>query len=117
MVGGEHQHESIAVAFCRQHGGHCDGRARVASHRLEHDVGFDAALAQLLGNYESEVRVSDHERTGEQFGIGNAIKHLLKRRAFADQPDELLGHAFARDRPQPCSSPAAHDHRDNGKRH
>src|ERR1700741_4251835 len=81
------------------------------------NVSLDSALAQLLRNDESKIRVGDNDRTSEQFGIGDATKHLLKRRPFADQPDELLGHAFARHWPQPCSSAAAHDHRDNGKCH
>src|SRR5262249_13302729 len=47
----------------------------------------------------------------------NARKRLLERRSLSDEGDELLGHALARDRPQPRSRAATHDHRDDLSRH
>jgi len=38
---------------------------------------------------------------------------LLKSRFLSNQTYKLLGHALARDRPQPRASSAAHDHRNN----
>ena len=117
VVGREHQHERIAVALGREHGGDRDRGAGIAAHRLQHDVGLDAALAQLLGHDEAEIGTGDDDRAREQVGVGNAREHLLERRSLADQGDELLRHAFARDRPQPRSRAAAHDHRDDLSRH
>jgi hypothetical protein len=99
VVGCQHQHEGIVIAFGREHGGDRDGRTRIAAHRLEHDVGLDAALAQLLGHDKAEIGIGNDDRTGEQVGIRNARKHLLERRSVPDERDELLGHALARDRP------------------
>ncbi len=117
MVGCEHQHEGIAIACGREYGGNRNRGTGIAAHRLQHNIGFHAALAQLLRHHKPEIRVGDDDRTPEQLGIGNALKHLLERRILADEGDELLGHAFARDRPQPCSRAAAHDHRDDLSRH
>ena len=117
VVGCEHQHQRIAIALGRKHGGNCDRGAGIAAHGLEHDVGFDAALAQLLRHHESEVRVGDDDRTAEQLGVGDAPKHLLEGRSLADQRYELFRHAFARDWPQPCSRATAHDHRDDLGQH
>ena len=114
---GWHQHERIAIAFGRKYRGDRDCGTGIAAHGLEHDVGFNATLAQLLRHDKPEVRIGDDNRTPEQVGIGNAPKHLLECRPFADERDELLGHAFARHWPQPCSGAAAHDHRDDLSRH
>ncbi len=117
VIGREHQHEGVAVALGREHGGDRDRGAGIAAHRLQHDVGLDAALAQLLGHDEAEVGIGDDDRTREQIGVGDALKHLLEHRSLADQRHELLRHALARDRPQPRSRAAAHDHRDDLSRH
>jgi hypothetical protein len=111
VVGREHQHGRIAIAFGRKYCGNRNRGTGIAAHGLEHDVGFDATLTQLLRHDEAEVRVGDDDRAAEQLRIGNAAKHLLESRAFADERHELLGHAFARERPQPCTRAAAHDHR------
>jgi len=86
-------------------------------HRLEHDVGLDAALAQLLGHDEAEVAIGDDDRSREQVGMRNARKHLLERRPLPDERNELFGHALARNRPQSRPRAAAHDHRDDLSRH
>ena len=80
VVGREHEHEGIAVARGREHGGDRDRGAGIAAHRLEHDVGLDAALAQLLGHDEAEIRIGDDDRPREQVGVRNALEHLLERR-------------------------------------
>ena len=89
----------------------------VAAQRLEHDVGLDTALAQLLGHHETEIGMGDNDRARKQVGGGYARKHLLKRGALSDQGNELLRHALARDRPQPRSRAAAHDYRNDLSRH
>ena len=117
VVGCQHQHEGFAVALGRQHGADRDRRTRVAAQRLEHDVGLDTALAQLLGHHETEIGMGDNDRARKQVGGGYARKHLLKRGALSDQGNELLRHALARDRPQPRSRAAAHDYRNDLSRH
>jgi len=72
-----------------------------------------ATLAQLLRHHEAKVGLGDHDRARKQFGIRYAREHLLKRRCLPDQGHELLGHALARDRPQPRAGAAAHDHRND----
>ena len=113
VIGCEHQHQGVAVALGREHGGNRDRRPGIAAHRLEHDVRLDAALAQLLRHHEAKVGLGDHDRARKQFGIRYAREHLLKGRFLSDQGHELLGHALARDRPQPRAGAAAHDHRDD----
>jgi hypothetical protein len=117
VVGGQHQRQGVGAALESEHGSDCDRRAGVAPHRLEHDVGLDAALAQLLGHHEAEIGAGDDDRAGEQRGVGNPRQHLLKGRLRPDQGDELLGHALARHRPQPGAGAAAHDHRNDGSCH
>ena len=99
MVGGQHQHECVAIAFGREHRRDRNRGTGIAAHRLEHDVGFDAVLAQLLGHDEAEVGIGDDDRPGEQARHPNARKHLLEGRSFPDKRNELLRHALARDRP------------------
>jgi hypothetical protein len=108
VVGRQHEHEGIAIAFGREQGGDRDRRTRIAAHRLEHDVGLDAALTQLLGHDKAEVGIGDDDRPREQIRTRNARKHLLERRLLSDERNELLGHALAR--PQARSRAAAHDH-------
>jgi hypothetical protein len=117
VVGRQHQHQGTAIAFGREHGGDRDRGTGIAAQRFEHDVRLDAALAQLLRHHEAEVGIGDDDRAREQGGIRNARKHLLERRPLSDQGDELLGHALARDRPQPGSCAAAHDDRNDSSRH
>ena len=99
MIGGQHQHDGVRIAPGGEHGGNRDRGAGVATHRLQHDVGFDAALAQLLGDHEAEIGVGDDDRPCEQLRITDAREHLLEGRGRSDQPHELLGHALARHRP------------------
>ena len=117
VVGRQHEHEGIAITFRCEQGGDRDRKTRIAAHRLEHDVGLDAALAQLLGHDKAEVGAGDDDRACEQVGMRDARKHLLKRRPLSDERNELFGHALARNRPQPRSRAAAHDHRDDLSRH
>ena len=95
VVGRQHEHEGVAIAFGGEKGGDGHGKTRIAAHRLEHDVGLDAALAQLLGDDEAEVGTGNDDRSCEQVGMRNARKHLLERRSLADERNELLGHALA----------------------
>jgi hypothetical protein len=60
---------------------------------------MSAAMPQLLRHHEAELGVGDDDRAREQLGIRNAREHLLEGRSRSDQRDELLRHAFARDRP------------------
>ena len=98
VIGRQHQHEGIAVAFGREHGGDRDGGTGIAAHGLEHDVGLDAALAQLLGHHEAEVGVGDDDRAREQVRVGNARKHLLERRCQV-RPEGRTASACSRARP------------------
>ena len=50
----------------RERGRDRDRRAGIAPRRLEHDVGLDAELAQLLGHDEAEIRIGDDDRPREQ---------------------------------------------------
>ena len=111
VVGGKDQDRCFRIALARQRRGDGDRHGGIAAHRLEHDVGLDVAFAQLFGDDETEIGIGDDDRPLEQFDVGNAAEHLLKGRALVDQRDELLGHAFARHRPQTCARAAAHDHR------
>jgi len=99
MVGGQHEHESVAITFCCEHRRHSNGGTGIAATGLEHDIGFDTLLPQLLGHDEAKVCIGDDDRPGEQAGIRNSRKHLLKGRSFPDKRNELLRHALARDRP------------------
>ena len=56
----------LRIAFACERGGDRDRGTGIAAHRLEHDIGLDAALAQLLGNDEAEIRIGDDNRTREQ---------------------------------------------------
>src|SRR6201997_3284282 len=76
-------------------GGDGHRKTGIAAHRLEHDVGLDAALAQLLGDDKAEVGAGNDDRSCEQVGMGNARKHLLESRSRSDERNELLGHALA----------------------
>jgi hypothetical protein len=113
VVGREHEHHRLRIALGGQHRGNRDGGTRVPTHRLEHDIGLDAAFAQLLRHHKAEIRIGDDDRAREQLGVLNAGKHLLEGRVLPDQRHELLRHALARHRPQPRSCAAAHDHRDD----
>ena len=62
VVGGQHEHERLGITFGCKHGGDRDGGPRIAPHRLEHDIGLDAQLAQLLGDDEAEFGVGDDDR-------------------------------------------------------
>ncbi len=95
VVGRQHEHEGIAIALGREQGGDRDSKTRIAAHRLEHDVGLDATLAQLLGYDKAELGIGDDDRSREQVGMRNARKHLLERRPLSDERNELLGHALA----------------------
>jgi hypothetical protein len=99
VVGRQHEHQSVAVPLGREHGRDRDRWAGIATHRLQHDVGRDAALAQLLGHHEAKVGIGDDDGAREQIGVGDALQHLLEHRSLADERDELLGHALARHRP------------------
>src|SRR5262245_43519504 len=63
-------------------------------HGLEHYVGLDPALTQLLGDDETEVGVGNDNRTGKRLGVVGAPQHLLERRCGTDDRDELLWHAL-----------------------
>jgi len=95
VVGRQHEHEGVAIAFGREQGGDRDRKTRIAAHRLEHNVGLDATLAQLLGHDKAEVGIGDDDRPREQVRMRNARKHLLERRPLSDERNELLGPALA----------------------
>ncbi len=117
VVGREHQHQRLTITLGGEQGRDRNCGTRIAAHRLQHDISIDAAFAQLLGDDEAEVAMGDDDRSPEQLRIRDAREHLLKRRALSDQGDELLWPALARNRPQPRSGAAAHDHRNDLSRH
>ena len=94
VVGGQHEHERVVITLRCEHGRDRDGGPRIAAARLEHDVGLDAQLAQLLGHHETKVGVGDDDRPREQAGIRNTREHLLECRPLSDEGDKLLGHAL-----------------------
>ena len=62
MVGGQHEHERVAIALRCEHGGYRDGGTGITAAGLEHDIGLDALLAQLLGHDEAKVGIGDDDR-------------------------------------------------------
>src|SRR2546430_866843 len=80
-------------------------------HAGRGDLGPDAALAQLLGDHEAEFAIGDQDGACEKLGVENPAKPLLERGLGAEEAYDLLGHALARDRPQPRSGGAANDDR------
>jgi hypothetical protein len=111
VVSGKHQHRRFWVAASRKRSRDRDCRPGIPTGRLEHDVGLGTELTQLLGHDEAEVRIGDDHRPRKQGWIGDPLQRLLESRSSADQVHELLGHAFARDRPQARSRAPAHEDR------
>ena len=113
MIGSEDQYDGgwIALGGKRRRNG--DGQGRIAAHRLKHNVGFDTAFAQLLGDDEAKIGIGDDDRPAESCAIGDASNDLLKGRLISDQGHELFGHAFARNRPEARTGATAHDHWSN----
>src|SRR5262249_7463058 len=69
VVGRQHEHEGVAIAFGGEKGGDGHRKTRIAAHRLEHDVGLDAALAQLLGDAKAEDGTGNGARSGGKIGM------------------------------------------------
>jgi hypothetical protein len=110
VIGGKHDHGRRRIARGGEHRGDADRHGGIAAYRFEHDVTLDGASAHLLGDDETKIRIGDDDRPVEYRLVTDTAEHLLKRRALPDQQHELLGHALARDRPQPRARAAAHDH-------
>ena len=113
VVGREHQEHRVLVAPLRERRSRGDGRAGIAPHRLEQDVGLGVDLGQLLGDQETILAVGDDDRPREQAGLGHAQHGVLKGRAWTEQLQELLRPALARAWPKPRARSAAHDQRDD----
>ena len=91
------------------------GRTRIAALRLDHDVDFHADFPGLLLGHETVGIVGRDDRPGEQAAIGHPKQGLVKGRLLAEQRHELLGHAFARQGPQPLAGASDQDDgRDEG---
>ena len=66
VIGGERQHDRLAVARLRKHRAGRDRRTGIPPHRLQQDIGLEPDLGQLLQHHEAIRRVGDDDRTLEQ---------------------------------------------------
>lgn len=84
-------------------GGGQDGGGGVAGHRLDDEPRAACAYGRdLVGGDEAQCIIGDHHRRGVARPL-HAQQGLLKQAGLglAEQLDELLGIALARQRPQP----------------
>ena len=99
MVGRQRQHglgaEPTRVGRSGGHGG-----TRVAARRFDQDVDVDADVLGLAFAHEAIGVVGRDHGLAEKAAVGDAQQRLLKGRLRAEQGDELLGHALARQGPQ-----------------
>jgi hypothetical protein len=117
LIGGERDHQRIAVPLCRKRRARRDRRTGIPPDRLEQNIGLDADGRELFGDKKTILRVGDDNRPAEQSRVGHPANGVLKRRFRTEQRQELLGPAFARGRPQPCAGAAAHDQGNDGFSH
>jgi hypothetical protein len=78
VVGRQHQHQSLAIAFAREESGSRDRRTRISADRLEDDIRADGAVTQLLSDDETELRMGDNHGTRKQRRVGYPMHHLLE---------------------------------------
>ena len=113
VVGGEQPQHGVGVGFRDQgsRGGYRGGA--VAADRLQQDArGGDAGGAELLGDQEAVLLIAYDDRRREALATGTK-RGFLQQRAIGDERPELLGEAFARDRPEPGAGAAGEDDRDD----
>lgn len=109
VVGGDHQCDRVGASARRQAGRDRHGGGRVAPHGFENDLGLQTDRLQLLGSDEAHLARGHDQRLGEG-RVVEALGRDLEVRQVVQQGDELLGHAFARSRPQARARSATHDH-------
>ena len=109
MVGRERHDDRIVAAAAHEFGAGCNRGRGIAPHRLQHDIGLDLDLGELLDDQETVVGVGDDDRPAKQRGIADPADGVLECRSRAEQRQELLRPILARCRPQACSGAAAHD--------
>jgi hypothetical protein len=80
-----------------------------AARRLDQDIDLDADVLGLLLGHESVGVVGGDHGAAEQAAVGDANQGLLEGRLLAQQGDELLGHALARQRPQALAGASDED--------
>ncbi len=113
MIGGQQEYDAVRVIALDHQRSDGGGRRRVAADRLQHDARVgDFDLAQLLGDQKAVLFVADNDRC-DRPGPLRAQNSFLQQCAFAHQPQQLLRHRLARERPQARAAAARHDHRIN----
>ncbi len=113
VVGGHHADDGLRVILRQQQRGGGDGGGAVAADGLEQDTGaFDVGVPHLLGDQEPVGLVADDEGRRE-FAAGRAERRFLDQGSVGDERPELLGEAFARDRPEASAGAAGEDDRND----
>ena len=98
MIGGERQHDRLAIAQLRKGRARHDRRAGIAPHRLEQHVGLEPDFRQLFQHHET-IRALVITIGRSNSAHPTPEQRVLKRRTRSEQRQELLGADFARSRP------------------
>ena len=62
VIGGKDEDARLRPPLARQLRGDSDGHGGIAARWLQNNVGFDIALAQLLGRDETKIGMGDDDR-------------------------------------------------------